>query len=134
MKWLKANRYANWKRENSSEIVDIELLQHRHMRRKWQCISILLNLDQALARDRATSRAIPGRRIGRADGLDLAFPGHFAKKSSNLGHFAKKKPRHFAKKSSNFGHFAKKPGLFAKKSSNLGHFAKKPLVIFQKSH
>ena len=38
MKWLKANRYANWKRENSSEIVDIELLQHRHMRRKWQCI------------------------------------------------------------------------------------------------
>jgi len=54
-------------------------------------ISILLNLDQALARDRATSRAIPGRRIGRADGLDLAFLGHFVKKSSNLGHFAKKK-------------------------------------------
>jgi len=53
-------------------------------------ISILLNLDQALARDRATSRAIPGRRIGRADGLDLVFPGHFVKKSSNLGYFVKK--------------------------------------------
>ena len=117
-------------------------------------ISILLNLDQALARDRATSRAIPGRRIGRADGLDLAFPGHFAKKSSNLGHFAKKTSifcekvlelRPFCKKaldilqkkSSNLGHFAKKssnflgipdlafPSHFEKKSSSLGHFAKK---------
>jgi len=37
-KCLKANRYASQKRENSSKIVDIEPLQHRHMCRKWQCI------------------------------------------------------------------------------------------------
>jgi hypothetical protein len=29
-----------------------------------------------------TSPAFPGRRISRADGPDLAFPGHFANKSS----------------------------------------------------
>jgi len=32
----------------------------------------------------ATSPANPGYRIGRADGSDRAFPGHFAKKPSNL--------------------------------------------------
>jgi len=32
----------------------------------------------------ATSPANPGRRIGRADGLDRAFPGHFAKKVLEL--------------------------------------------------
>jgi hypothetical protein len=52
-------------------------------------------------------------------------PGHFAKKSSNLGHFAKK-PSTFCKKVLELRPFCKKvPGHFAKKSSNLGHFAKK---------
>jgi len=32
----------------------------------------------------ATSPAFPGRPIGRANGLDLPFPGHFAKKSSDF--------------------------------------------------
>ena len=32
----------------------------------------------------ATSPAFPGRRISRANGPDLAFPGHFANKSSNF--------------------------------------------------
>ena len=32
----------------------------------------------------ATSPAVPGRRIGRMNGLDLAFPDHFAKKLSNF--------------------------------------------------
>ena len=109
-------------------------------------ISILLNAAQARPRRRATSPAIPGRRIGRADGLDLAFPGHFAKKSSNLGHFAKmtttfckkvlelrtfckKVPGHFAKKSSNLGHFAKKPSTFCKKVLELRPFCKKVLEL-----
>src|SRR6185437_3583314 len=33
---------------------------------------------------RATSLAFLGRRIGRADGPDLAFSGHFTQKSSNF--------------------------------------------------
>ena len=41
-------------------------------------------LANSLARERATSPANPGRRIGRADGPDRAFPGHFVKKPSNL--------------------------------------------------
>ena len=32
----------------------------------------------------ATSPAVPGRRIGRMNGLDLAFSDHFAKKPSNF--------------------------------------------------
>jgi len=32
----------------------------------------------------ATSPAFPGRRISRTDGPDLAFPGHFANKSSDF--------------------------------------------------
>ena len=32
----------------------------------------------------ATSPAIPGRRIGRTNGLDLVFSGYFAKKLSTL--------------------------------------------------
>ena len=117
---------------------------------KLCAISNSLILDQARARHRATSPAIPGRRIGRADGLDLAFSGHFAKKSSNLGYFAKKTStfckkalelRPFCKKTSTFckkvlelrPFYKKAPGLFAKKSSNLCHFAKKPPVILQKS-
>lgn len=32
----------------------------------------------------ATSPTVPGRRIGRMNGTDRAFPGHFAKKSLNF--------------------------------------------------
>ena len=55
----------------------------------------------------ATSPAYPGRRIGRADGLDRPILGHFAKKSSSSGkiqpavrpplsEFLAKKPSTFA--------------------------------------
>ena len=95
-------------------------------------ISILLILDQARAIHRATSPAIPGRRIGRADGLDLAFPGHFAKKSSNLGHFAKK-TLIFCKKVLELRTFCKKTRSFCKKVLELRTFCKKALDILQKS-
>jgi len=55
-----------------------------HWAQKWMIISSLRFLANSLARERATSPANPGRRIGRADGPDRTFPGHFVKKPSNL--------------------------------------------------
>ena len=56
----------------------------------------------------ATSPAVPGRRIGQTNGLDLTFPDHFAKKLSNFieinpwsnflsQEFLRKNPQSFSK-------------------------------------
>jgi hypothetical protein len=61
----------------------------------------------------ATSRAVPDRQIGQADGLDRVFLGYFAKKTpqtlakstrsstSSLNFYCKKNPRTFQKTTRN---------------------------------
>ena len=56
----------------------------------------------------ATSPAVPGRRIGQTNGLDLAFPDHFAKKTLEL---YRNQPVVQLPLS---GIFAKKPSIFLK--------------------
>jgi len=74
----------------------------------------------------ATSPAFPGRPIGRANGLDLPFPGHFAKKILGL---YRNQPavqplllENFAKKPSTFSGINPQSNvlsvLFVKKTSN----------------
>ena len=76
----------------------------------------------------ATSPAFPGRRISRADGPNLAFPGHFANKSSDFieinprsnllsQKILQKNPKYFSKSTrgptSSLSSFCKKPPNFS---------------------
>ena len=77
----------------------------------------------------ATSPAFPGRRISRANGPDLAFPGHFANKSSE---FIEINPRSnlLSQKI-----LQKNPKYFSKSTrgptSSLSSFCKKTLEFFK---
>jgi len=80
----------------------------------------------------ATSPAFPGRRISRTDGPDLAFPGHFANKSSD---FIEINPRSniLSQKI-----LQKNPKYFSKSTrgptSSLSSFCKKKTQTFHESN
>ena len=61
-------------------------IQHAKRRTTPAVVVIFTNESWPIPRPMsvATSPAFPGRPIGRAKGMDLPFPSHFAKKSSDF--------------------------------------------------
>jgi hypothetical protein len=78
--------------ENVKSHIAVRLLEStkKKLRRLKSKNNPFYNLHSFLAKTKswhaslATSRAIPGRRIGWADGSDRAFPYHFAKTLSEF--------------------------------------------------